>query len=231
MGTGKMDSSAVYALFEELKQKIEQLSKGGISDNQTNSNFDAEEIVVLINEILTRVNQKQFSPEQIKELQNILAQVAGYSLGKVNDNIRTILTELKTIIVPIKEKINLLQIPQNTVIRKEHVFIVDFRRSKTAITIITMALVILLSWGGNIWQLRNNNQLKDNALKYRYIKMKGKASSQDLLRLETVFVYDRNRDSISVIREQIETYERLVKKQAEEIEQTLFDKENKKEVK
>ncbi len=62
-----MDSSAVYALFEELKQKIEQLSKGGISDNQTNSNFDAEEIVVLINEILTRVNQKQFSPEQIKE--------------------------------------------------------------------------------------------------------------------------------------------------------------------
>ena len=41
MGTGKMDSSAVYALFEELKQKIEQLSKGGISDN-TNSAFDTE---------------------------------------------------------------------------------------------------------------------------------------------------------------------------------------------
>lgn len=64
MGTGKMDSSAVYALFEELKQKIERLSKGGISDNQINTNFDTEEIVVLINEILTRVNQKQFSPEQ-----------------------------------------------------------------------------------------------------------------------------------------------------------------------
>lgn len=218
MGTGKMDSSAVYALFEELKQKIEQLSKGGISDNQTNSNFDAEEIVVLINEILTRVNQKQFSPEQIKELQNILAQVAGYSLGKVNDKIGTILTELKTIIVPLNEKVSQLQTPPNMVIRKEHVFIVDFRRSKTAITIITMALVILLSWGGNIWQLRNNNQLKDNDLKYRYIKMKGKSGSQDLLRLETIFTYSRNRDSISVIREQVESYEGLVKKQAGEIE-------------
>jgi hypothetical protein len=26
MGTGKMDASTVYALFEELKQKIERLS-------------------------------------------------------------------------------------------------------------------------------------------------------------------------------------------------------------
>jgi len=218
MGTGKMDSSTVYTLFEELKQKIEQLSKGGISDNQTNSNFDTEEIVVLINEILTRVNQKQFSPEQIKELQNILAQVAGYSLGKVNDKIGTILTELKTIMAPINEKVRQLQTPTNIIIRKEHVFILDFRRSKTAITIITMALVILVSWSGNIWQLRNNNQLKDNDLKYRYIKMKGNAGSQDLLRLETIFTYNRNRDSISVIREQVESNERLVREHAEEIE-------------
>ncbi len=210
-----MDSSAVYTMFEELKQKIEQLGKGGISDNQAKSNFDIEEIVVLMHELRNRVNQKQFSPEQIKELQNILAQVAGYSLGKVNDNIRTILTELKTIIVPLNEKVGQLQIPTNMVIRKEHVFIVDFRRSKTAITIITMALVILLSWGGNIWQLRNNNQLKDNDLKYRYVKMEGRASSQDLLQLETIFNYSRNRDSISAIREQIENYERLVKEEIE----------------
>ncbi len=217
-----MDSSAVYALFEELKQKIEQLSKGGISDN-TNSAFDTEEIVVVMHELRNRVNQKHFSPEQIKELQNILAQVAGYSLGKVNDNIRTILTELKTIIVPLHEKVGQLQTPPNMVTRKEHVFIVDFRRSKTAITIITMALVILLSWCGNIWQLQNNNQLKDNDLKYRYIKMKGKLDSQDLLRLETIFTYSRNRDSISVIREQVENYERLVKERAEKIEKSEIE--------
>ncbi len=217
MGTGKMDSSTVYTLFEELKQKIEQLSKGGISDS-TNSTFDTEEIVVLMHELRNRVNQKQFSPEQIKELQNILAQVAGYSLGKVNDNVRTILTELKTIIVPLNEKVGQLQTPHNMIIRKEHVFIVDFRKSKTAITIISMALVILLSWGGNIWQFRKNNQLKDNDLKYRYIKMEGKASSQDLLRLETIFTYSRNKGSISEINEQVNAYERMVKKQAEEIE-------------
>jgi len=221
MGTGKMDSSAVYAMFEELKQKIEQLSRGGISDNQAMSNLDTEEIVVLMNELRNGVSLNQFSPEQIKELQNILAQVAGYSLGKVNDNIRTILTELKTIIIPLNEKVGQLQAPPNMVIRKEHVFIVDFRRSKTAITIITVALVILFSLSGNIWQLRNNIQARDNNLKYRYIKMEGKASSKDLLRLETIFTNDR--DSISVIRDMVESYEQLMKKQVEKIEQRSLE--------
>ncbi len=218
MGTGKMDSSVVYTLFEELKQKMEQLCKGGISESQAKSNLDTEEIVVLMHELRNRINQKQFSPEQIKELQNILAQVAGYSLGKVNDKIDTILTELKTMIVPLNEKVGQLQTPTSMVIRKEHVFIVDFRRSKTAITIITMALVILLSWGGNIWQLRNNKQLKDNDLKYRYIKMEGKASSQDLIRLEAIFNYNRNKDSISTIGERVKNYEWIVNRRAQEIE-------------
>ncbi|MFV0269407.1 MAG: hypothetical protein ACK5HT_19975 [Draconibacterium sp.] len=231
MGTGKMDSSAVYVLFEELKQKIERLVKDGVSDNQAKSNFDTEEIVVLIHEIRDRVNQRRFSPEQIKELQNLQAQVAAYSLGKVKDRIGTILTELKTIIIPLNEKIDHLQTSTNMVMRKEHVFIVDFRRSKKAVTIIAMALLILLSWGGNIWQFRNNNRLKDNNLKYRYIKMKGKANPQNVLRLETIFTYSRNKDSISVIRKQVESYERLVRERAEEIEEDLLQKGNKKKVK
>lgn len=225
MSTGKMDASTVYALFEELKQKIEQLGINGASVNP-NSNFDTEEIAALVREIRNHLKQKQFSPEQIKELQKSMAQISVYSLNKISDNIRGLSTELKATIISIEEKVDQLKTPQNTVIRKEHIFTVDFRNSKAAITIITMALIILFSWGGNIWQLRKNNQLKDNDLKYRYIKMEGKASSRDLLRLETIFTYDRNRDSISVIREEVENYERLVKEQAEKIEQEKLDAKN-----
>ena len=216
MSTGKMDASTVYALFEELKQKIEQLGKDGVSDNLTNSTFDTEEIIALIHELHNYVNQKQFSPEQIKELQKSMAQISAYSLNKISDNIRGLSTELKASIIPIKEKVDQLKTPQNTVIRKEHIFTVDFRNSKAAGTIISMALIILFSLGGNIWQLDRNIRLRDNDLKYRYIKMEGKANSRDLLRLETIFSYDRNRDSISVIREEVENYERLVKEHVKE---------------
>ena len=216
MSTGKIDSSTVYALFEELKQKIEQLSKDRISDNQTKSNFDTEEIVVLMHEIQTHINQKQFSPEQIKELQKSMAQISAYSLNMFSDNIRGLSTELKAAIIPIEEKVEQLKTPPTAVIRKEHIFTVDFRNSKAAGTIITMALIILFSLGGNIWQLNRNIRLRDNDLKYRYVEMEGKANSRDLLRLETIFYYDRNRDSISVIREEVENYERLVKEHVKE---------------
>jgi len=72
-------------------------------------------------------------------LQINLAQYSAYSLGRVNDSLRKVITELKALITPIDEKFNLLKSPQNTVIRNENVFIVDFRNSKAAITIITLA--------------------------------------------------------------------------------------------
>ena len=53
--------------------------------------------------------------------------------------------------------------------------------------------------------------------------MKGKPGSLDLLRLEMIFNYDRNRDSISVIRKQVENYERLVKGQAEKLEKNAIE--------
>ena len=104
------------------------------------------------------------------------------------------------------------------VIRKENVFTVDFRNSKAAITIITLALLILISLGGNIWQFSRNSQLKDNDLKYCYFKMQGKATPKNLHRLETIFTYDRNKDSISMIQKKVENYEWMVEKQAEKIE-------------
>ena len=174
MITSKMDSSAVYTLFEELKQKIDEQDNRATpinqGSNQANSTSDPEELKSLIEDLQIKINQQQFTPEQIKVLQTNLAQYSAYSLGKVNDSLRKIFTELKAIITPIDEKINQLKSHQNMVIRKEHIFIVDFRNSKAAITIITMALLILLSFGCNIWQSDRNSQLKDNDLKYRYIK-------------------------------------------------------------
>lgn len=78
-----------------------------------------------------------------------------------------------------------------------------------------MGLVILFSLLGNLWQMRQNSQLLDNDLKYRYIKMYGEANQEQLMDLETLFSYQRDEQQIALIREQVETYERLVKEQVE----------------
>lgn len=217
MGNSKMDSSAVYTLFEELKQKINELGKKTIPDNQADSTSDPEELISLIEDLQIRINQQQFTPEQIEVLQTNLAQYSAYSLGKVNDSLRKVITELKALITPIDEKINLLKSPQNMVIRKEHIFSVDFRNSKAAITIIAMALLILVLLGGNIWQFDGNSQLKDNDLKYRHIKSLNGINSENLYKLENIFHYDRDKKLMKGIRQNVEEYERRIREMAEKI--------------
>jgi hypothetical protein len=218
MSTSKMDSSAVYTLFEELKQKIDGRDNRATPINQANSTSDPEELISLIEDLRIKINQPQFTSEQIKVLQINLAQYSAYSLGKVNDSLRKIFTELKAIITPIDEKFNILKSPQNMVIRKEHVLIVDFRNSKAAITIITMGLLILLSIGGNIWQLNRNSQFKDNDLKYRYIKSINGINAENLNKLERIFHYQRDNKKIRDIRGNVEDYENRIKDNAEKIE-------------
>ncbi len=50
--------------------------------------------------------------------------------------------------------------------------------------------------------------------------MQGKATPQQIYQQEQTFTYNRNMDSISAIRQQVKTYEQMVKEQAETIEQT-----------
>ncbi|MHB9142201.1 MAG: hypothetical protein ACYC25_10025 [Paludibacter sp.] len=212
MGTSKMDSSAVYTLFEELKQKIDELSKKSIQDNQANSTSDSEILNSLIEDLQIRINQQQFTPEQIKNL----GQISAYSVNKVSEHLNKVFTEIKAVITPIDEKFNLLKSPQNMVIRNDHNFRVDFQNSKAAITMISMALLILLSLGGNIWQLNRNSQLKENDLKYRYIKSTNGINPENLYKLEDIFRYQKDR--IRGIRVKVEDYERKIKEAAERIE-------------
>src|SRR5665648_1288856 len=146
MGISKMDSSAVYALFEELQQKLDELGKKAITNDQAHSTLKSDELISLIEYLQIQINQLQFTPEQIKVLQTNMAQYSTYFLGKVNDSLRKVFTEFKTVITPIDENINLIKSQKNVVIRNEHVFIVDFRNNKAAITIISLALLIPVSY-------------------------------------------------------------------------------------
>lgn len=211
MATDKMNSSAVYELFEELKQKIMELERKTPLEVQADTASHAERIETLVEELRTFAAQRQFAPEQINELQRNMTQVAAYSLGKANNKLDQLFAGLSALIDPINKKMDLVNLPEHFVIRKDHAysFKLDFKNSRTAITNIVMGLVIFFSLAGNIWQFRLNSQLKNNDLKCRYIQMKGKINHEALLKLDTMFTYEPNKDSIAVIRKQVETYERL----------------------
>ena len=211
MATDKMNSSAVYELFEELKQKIVELEKKTPLEAQADKASHAEKIETLVEELRTFSAQRQFTLEQTNELQQNMTQVAAYSLGKTNNKLDQLFAGLSALIDPINKKIDLVNLPEHFVNSKEHAysFKPDFKNSRTAISIITIGLVIFFSLAGNVWQFRLNSQLKNNDLKYRYIQMKGEIDHEALLKLDTMFIYEPNKDSIAAIQKRVETYERL----------------------
>ena len=206
MGT-KMDASTVYALFEELKLKIEQLSISNESANQIVTNADAKEIIQSVQELQNRIIHEGFSSQQIKELRSNLVQASAYTNRKVNDMLSVVTKELKTAIHSITNKEIQEEAHGKIVNQKGHVFTVDFRNRKAIITMLVMVALILLSGTGNIRQYQVSQRLKENDLKYRYIRMKGEANAEDIIWLETIFKHDRNRDSIAVVRGQVERHE------------------------
>ena len=76
---------------------------------------------------------------------------------------------------------------------------------------------------------RPNVQRDDDALKYRYIKMKGDASAEQIATLEDIFELNRDNQKIEQMREDVETYEEAVRKQAALAEQARLKEQAAKE--
>lgn len=222
MNTDRMDTSAVYGLFEELKQSLTEMTTSlkGRSEQQT---IDLSKIEELLGKMKTLSKQEVFSPEQIRVLEEILTKSVVVGLETVFEKLDGWDSEKKETLQAIEAKIDEIGKESRTVIRKEHIFSLDFKNSRTVITFCCMGLVILFSLLGNFWQMRQNSQLSDNDLKYRYIKMYGEVDRERLMDLETLFTYERNEEQVALIREQVETYERLVKEQAEKTERARLN--------
>lgn len=188
-----MDSSAVYALFEELKQKIDELNQRARhnTNSQTDSTSDSEVLISLIEDLQISINQQQFTPEQIKNL----GQISAYSINKINENVSKVLSELKVTINPIDEKINQIKSQQNVIIRNEHVFSFDFRNSSSFNDDHDGVSHFTFFWQ-DIWLLDKTNQLKDNDLKYRYIKSINVITPENIYKLENIFKNPRDKERI-----------------------------------
>ena len=85
----------------------------------------------------------------------------------------------------------------------------------------------LFTW--NIVLEKPNQDSIENDLKYRYIKMKGNDSAEQIATLEDIFELNRNTKAIEQMREDVETYEETVRKQDALAEQARLKEQAEKE--
>jgi hypothetical protein len=93
-------------------------------------------------------------------------------------------------------------------VKHEHRHIIEIGSSKVFLSMVVMVVTIFgLAFAiGN--QRETISQYRNNDLKYRYIKMQRQTNEENLLRLDRQFW---NKDSVKIIRKQVEKYEELVR--------------------
>ena len=202
-----VDSEANETLVEDIKALVANAT--GLNCRHTdrkleeqtkvlNSNFSA--ISESVRDVKAIVNKTQSSGEVLNSLAEIKAkQQEQYDKVKVmfrdtNENIESGIANAKHLRISIDEP---------------HVLI-TFVIMSAAIAVLSIALHLAK---------RPNYDRIDNDLKYRYIKMKGDASAEQIATLEDIFELNRDDQKIEQMREDVENYEEAVRKQAALAEQ------------
>lgn len=207
------NNSIIIAMLEELLT----ISKSQQAEQTVNANVDLTPIKELI-ESGNRENKEYYDAKSTKfagavvnELSKINKRMDGISEQEQPDfeGVKQQLSEAIDKMDEIKVKHNIDE--------KRHSFALY---TKEAWILLSMIVMLLASGASAIYHLsRPNVQRDDNDLKYRYIKMKGDVSAEQIATLEDIFELNRNTKAIEQMREDVETYEEAVRKQAALAEQ------------
>ena len=238
----------IYGCLERIEAGIIELQKAKLSDS--NSVVDNEANETLVEEIKalvtnatglncrhtdrkleeqTKVLNSNFSAisESVRDIKSIVNK------SQSSSDVLNSLTEIKTIQEQKSDEVKtLVQKLKRTIEEGVHNFKhhrIGFETPLVCWTIVIETALILGLFTWNIVLEKPNQDRIDNDLKYRYIKMKGDASAEQIATLENIFELNRNTEAIEQMREDVETYEEAVRKQAALAEQARLKEQAAKE--
>lgn len=238
----------IYGCMERIEAGINELQKTKQSNTSSAVNNEANEALVQDIKALINENNKQgfeYTEAKIKKFAGAVVE----HLSILNDdfkdtksaivNTRTsteVLNSLNEIKTNQEQKTNevktLVQKLKTTIEDGVHNFKHHRIGFETPFVFWTIVIETALIFGLFTWIIiseKPNQREEDNDLKYRYIKMKGDASAEQIATLEDIFELNRNNEVISQMREDVETYEEAVRKQAALAEQARLKEQAAKE--
>ena len=195
----------VLDILEELKQECKAISKAqaelhtALAEQPANSKSERTTTQETVQIHLSKETQAK-----IKEHQLFVLEALSQSNKKLDPKFET-LQQL------IKEQ-------QKSVEYKNYSLFASIQLAERILLLLVCGLVMVSCWffamGANKLQIAS-----DYDLRYRYLRMQGKATSKDFVHLDSLFVTHRNPKVIRQLEQKVIDYEQALQRQAELIEQ------------
>ena len=211
-----MADNNTFVLFEEIKNKLETIYRelNELKEKKNNSAFlpvqstptqsDEQKEQELLNQYEQRTKavlnkyidvQKRIKDEEAKSMDKLVASVL------------TMLHEWQ------EQK----EHPQPQEQIHRHSF--DIKSSKVFTTVVAVSILCFVSLVGNYFLWQSKQQYKDDALKFRIIRVWRGCSPKEILWLNDVFDIHRNEKIIKLIKEKADGYDLQLKSKADSLMQ------------
>ena len=218
---------SIFGCLERIEDKINGLSVPLPEGNSPTVNNKQDESV--LNEV--RNGHETFRKLLARVYEGLAAikndMVSMDRKNSSQERLGQVLSEMRNEQRQNQEKVEILFCETNDTIRKNAVKTSNinhhFRLSLESPYIlgsfsVMFAAVVALSVA-LYFSARTDNEHADNDLKYRYVKMKGEATPEQLVELENLFGPNRDNERIGQMREDVEAYEEAVRRKATLTEQ------------
>ena len=209
--------SPVLDILEELKQECKAISKAQTELRTTlaeqPANPTAERTTT---QETVQIHLSKDTQTKIKEHQLFVLEALSQSSKKLDPKFEA-LQQL------IKEQ-------QKPVEYKNYSLFASVQLAERMLLLLVCGLVMVSCW----FFAMGANQLQtasDYDLRYRYLRMEGKATTTDFVHLDSIFITHRNSKAIQQMQQKVVDYERAIQRQAELLLQQGKIKQEQKELK
>ena len=216
-----MADNNTFVLFEEIKNKLETIyrelkelkEKGRSSISLTTPSTPAQGDKQQEQDLLNQYEQR--TKEVINKYIGVQVRIKDEEAKFMDKLVASVLTMLHEW----QEKKE-HPIPQELLHR--HSF--DIKSSKVFTYMVAVSVLCFVSLVGNYFLWQSKQQYKDDALKFRIIRVWRGCGSKEILWLNDVFDIHRNEKIIKLIKEKADGYDQQLKQEADSLMQKKLNK-------
>ena len=211
-----MADNNTFVLFEEIKNKLEIIYKEVRELKEKNINS-----VLLPTPTIPAQSNEQQDQEQLKQYEQktkeILNKYIAIQMRIKDEEAKSIDKLVASVLTMLHEWEEQKKQPQPQEHIHKHSF--DIKSSKVFTYVVITAVVCLISLAGNFWLWQSKQQYKDDALKFRIIRVWRGCSPKEILWLNDVFDIHRNVIAIKNIKKKADGYDLELKQKADSLMQ------------
>ncbi|QUI93774.1 hypothetical protein J5A64_00430 [Prevotella denticola] len=211
-----MADNNTFVLFEEIKNKLEIIYKEVRELKEKNINS-----VLLPTPTIPAQSNEQQDQKQLKQYEQktkeILNKYIAIQMRIKDEEAKSIDKLVASVLTMLHEWEEQKKQPQPQEHIHKHSF--DIKSSKVFTYVVITAVVCLASLVGNFWLWQSKQQYKDDALKFRIIRVWRGCSPKEILWLNDVFDIHRNETAIKNIKKKADGYDLELKQKADSLMQ------------